>query len=337
MATSPDDGKIDFSKFDDRSLAAVALNKGDQFSEHEVAQAAAEVKARNRDSVSSAYKSTQGLGQLGLRQEPDHPVRRHERRGAPGRRLDPGALRQDGRDAEPLDKLASLFNSDGSVNTGGTSLRLRRARYPGRQPGLRLDPATGRRGRARQPPRPGDVHGRAPTSLAPGARSGPRRAASRWTAPSTSPPPGQVARFRAFLGDAQRRVYCDTTISPMRDRTGAVIRLLACARDVTEEVETQGFLKTVIQLLPSPLTVKNVEDGRYVLINRAAEDAFGLVADEAVGKTAREVLPRRDRPTLIDIEARVLRTGEMQVAEEGIGRGRRRRPALLPDQDPGHL
>jgi PAS domain-containing protein len=29
-------------------------------------------------------------------------------------------------------------------------------------------------------------------------------------------------------------------------------------------------------MLPSPLTVKNVEDGRYVLVNRAAEDAFGL-------------------------------------------------------------
>jgi signal transduction histidine kinase/CheY-like chemotaxis protein len=132
---------------------------------------------------------------------------------------------------------------------------------------------------------------------------------------------GQVARFRAFLGDAQRRIYCDTTISPMRDRTGAVIRLLACARDVTDAVETHGFLKTVIQLLPSPLTVKNVEDGRYVLINRAAEDAFGLVADDAVGKTAPEVMPRAIARTLIDIEARVLRTGEMQVAEKEFGRG----------------
>jgi signal transduction histidine kinase/CheY-like chemotaxis protein len=132
---------------------------------------------------------------------------------------------------------------------------------------------------------------------------------------------GQVARFRAFLGDAQRRIYCDTTISPMRDRTGAVIRLLACARDVTDAVETHGFLKTVIQLLPSPLTVKNVEDGRYVLINRAAEDAFGLVADDAVGKTAPEVMPRAIARTLIDIEARVLRTGEMQIAEKEFGRG----------------
>jgi PAS domain S-box-containing protein len=132
---------------------------------------------------------------------------------------------------------------------------------------------------------------------------------------------GQVAHFRAFLGDAQRRAYCDTTISPMRDRDGAVIRLLACARDVTDEVETQGFLKTVIQLLPSPLTVKNAQDGRYVLINRAAEDAFGLVAEEAVGRTAPEVLPAAIAQTLTEIESRVLETGEMQVREKQVGHG----------------
>ncbi|MDR6532562.1 PAS domain S-box-containing protein [Caulobacter rhizosphaerae] len=130
---------------------------------------------------------------------------------------------------------------------------------------------------------------------------------------------GQVAHFRAFLGDARRRAYCDTTISPMRNTSGAVIRLLACARDVTDEVETLGFLKTVIQLLPSPLTVKNAEDGRYVLINRAAEDAFGLVAEEAVGRTAEDVLPTALARTLTQIENRVLETGEMRICEEPVG------------------
>jgi len=130
---------------------------------------------------------------------------------------------------------------------------------------------------------------------------------------------GQVAHFRAFLGDARRRAYCDTTISPMRNTSGAVIRLLACARDVTDEVETLGFLKTVIQLLPSPLTVKNAEDGRYVLINRAAEDAFGLVAEEAVGRTAEDVLPTALARTLTQIESRVLETGEMRICEEPVG------------------
>jgi PAS domain S-box-containing protein len=128
---------------------------------------------------------------------------------------------------------------------------------------------------------------------------------------------GQVARFRAFLGEAQHaRAYCDTTISPILDREGQVIRLLATARDVTQTVETQGFLRTVVQLLPSPLTVKNVQDGRYVLINRAAEDALGVAADEAVGRTAGEVLAPSIAAHADEIEATVLRTGEMQLSEE---------------------
>ena len=131
---------------------------------------------------------------------------------------------------------------------------------------------------------------------------------------------GQVAKFRAFLGQARdSRTYCDTTIAPVRDRGGTIIRLLATARDVTREVETQSFLRTVIQMLPSPLTVKNVEDGRYVLVNRAAEDAFGLIADEALGRTAAEVLDPERAGRMAMAEAQVLSSGEMQMSEERVG------------------
>jgi PAS domain S-box-containing protein len=141
---------------------------------------------------------------------------------------------------------------------------------------------------------------------------------------------GTVARFRAFLGGASKsRVYCDTTIAPVHDSQGRIIRLLATARNVTEEVETQGFLRTVLQLLPLPLTVKNVEDRRYVLINRAAEDALDLVADEAIGKTVDQVLPAERAERTHAIEADVLRSGEMQVLEEAIQIGDETRHLLI--------
>ncbi|KQV62373.1 MULTISPECIES: ATP-binding protein [unclassified Caulobacter] len=128
---------------------------------------------------------------------------------------------------------------------------------------------------------------------------------------------GAVARFRAFLGGAAKsRAYFDTTIAPIRDAEGRIVRLLATARDVTEEVETQGFLGTVLQLLPLPLTVKNVEDRRYVLINRAAEDALDLVADDAIGKATSQVLDPERAERARAVEAEVLRSGEMQVLEE---------------------
>ena len=122
MATSPDEGTIDFSKFDDRSLAAVALNKGGQFSEHEVAQAAAEVKTRNRDSVSNTYKSTQGSDSsaFGKSLLTQYAAMSDEERQAAG--WTPALYDKMVEMQNLSDKLASLFNPDGSVNTGGTSL-----------------------------------------------------------------------------------------------------------------------------------------------------------------------------------------------------------------------
>ncbi len=122
MATGPDDGEIDFSKFDDRSLAAVALNKGEQFSEHEIAQAAAEVKARNRDSISSAYAGTKGSesSAFGKSLITQYAAMSDEERQAAG--WTPALYDKIVEMQNLSDKLASLFNPDGSVNTGGASL-----------------------------------------------------------------------------------------------------------------------------------------------------------------------------------------------------------------------
>lgn len=122
MATGPDDGTIDFSKFDDRSLAAVALNKGGQFSEHEIAQAAAEVKTRNRDSVSASYKSTQGSDSsaFGKSLITQYAAMSDEERQAAG--WTPALYDKMVAMQNLSEQLASMFNSDGSVNTGGSSL-----------------------------------------------------------------------------------------------------------------------------------------------------------------------------------------------------------------------
>jgi signal transduction histidine kinase/ActR/RegA family two-component response regulator len=121
---------------------------------------------------------------------------------------------------------------------------------------------------------------------------------------------GQVFRFRTFF-HAPARAYWETVISPMRDAQAVVVSLLAVARDVTTEVETHAFLETVIQLLPSPLTVKNAGDRRFVLINRAAEDLLGVTADDAIGRTAREVFG--DGASIFQkAEDEVLGTGELR-------------------------
>ncbi|MCI3134002.1 ATP-binding protein [Phenylobacterium aquaticum] len=116
-------------------------------------------------------------------------------------------------------------------------------------------------------------------------------------------------KFRAFFrGRDQAGAYWETVISPIQSADGGPGDMLAVGRDVTAEVETHAFLDTVIQLLPSPLTVKNVADRRFVLINRAAEDLFGLPAEAVLGRRAEEVFGEANRP-FAELEGQVLKSG----------------------------
>ena len=121
---------------------------------------------------------------------------------------------------------------------------------------------------------------------------------------------GETQAFRAFFhGDGDERAYWDTQITPVLRDDGVVSELLVVSRDVTEAVETQAFLQSVIQLLPAPLTVKNVRDRRYILMNRAAEDLLNLLPDEGLGRTAEDLMPADVARTLAEADAKVLGAG----------------------------
>jgi PAS domain S-box-containing protein len=128
---------------------------------------------------------------------------------------------------------------------------------------------------------------------------------------------GRSAQFRgtaiSFMG--ARRTW-DTTVSPVRDAQGEVGKLLVISRDVSLSVEAEAFFNTLVHLLPNPLLVKNASDSRYVLINRAAEEIFGLSAADAVGKTALDLFPETEARLFADEDAHVIRTRETVVSEE---------------------
>jgi len=119
MATDADAGTIDFTRFDDRSLSAIALNKGGKFSEHEVKEAADEVRARNREGVSSNWKSAQQSGDasvFGRNLVSQYVSMSDEEREAVG--WTP-ALYDKMVSLQTLsDKLSSMFGADGTLKTG---------------------------------------------------------------------------------------------------------------------------------------------------------------------------------------------------------------------------
>jgi hypothetical protein len=121
-STGADNGAIDFSKFDGRSLAAVALNKGAQFSTHEVAQAAAEVTARNHDTISSALASSQGAdgASFGTTLITQYSAMSPEERTAAG--WTPAFYDKLMANQALSEKLATMFGGNGSASGAGAGV-----------------------------------------------------------------------------------------------------------------------------------------------------------------------------------------------------------------------
>ncbi len=84
---------------------------------------------------------------------------------------------------------------------------------------------------------------------------------------------------------------------------------------------TRAFLDTMVENMPAILTVKDVRDKRYVLVNRAAEVAFGMSGSEMVGKRADQIFSRQT--------ADFVDRSDREVVE--IRRAAPRRGAAVPD------
>jgi PAS domain S-box-containing protein len=128
---------------------------------------------------------------------------------------------------------------------------------------------------------------------------------------------GRVGRFRGrYVGESGKRVYLDTVVSPVRDKTGQVVNLLAVSRDISGAFESEAFLESLVRLLPNPILAKDARDGRYVLINEAAEEAFGLSSAQFLGKDAWQLFPHKEARAFAEEDAQVIASRRTKVSED---------------------
>lgn len=107
-------GEIDFRRFDDRSLSAIALNKDEQFSAHEIAQAKAEIRQRDSDAIKASYSSTsEDEGGFGKAMITRYASMTTEERQAAG--WTPAVYGKMVELQASRDKLAQMFNADGTL------------------------------------------------------------------------------------------------------------------------------------------------------------------------------------------------------------------------------
>ena len=98
---------------------------------------------------------------------------------------------------------------------------------------------------------------------------------------------------------------------------------VATHEDITERRQAErerdrakAFLDTVIENVPVTLIVKDVRDHRYVLVNRAAEDLWGLPRAEVIGKYAHDMFAKEEARLIEARDAEVLQSGHHLFIEE---------------------
>lgn len=108
----------------------------------------------------------------------------------------------------------------------------------------------------------------------------------------------------------------------VRDEEGTHTSMITVSEDITErkrleEVlsESEARLQALVQAIPDIVVFKDVQ-GLHLLLNRAFEETFGMRKEDALGKTAEEILP----PALAEYcrrsDEKVMKAGGPLVFEE---------------------
>jgi diguanylate cyclase (GGDEF)-like protein/PAS domain S-box-containing protein len=98
---------------------------------------------------------------------------------------------------------------------------------------------------------------------------------------------------------------------------------VATIEDITERRSLEqerdrnyAFLRQIIDHIPTQITVKDVRDHRYVLVNRVAETQFGVPRDAIVGKTAHDLFPKPSADTIAADDEKALRSADGLFLDE---------------------
>jgi PAS domain S-box-containing protein len=156
---------------------------------------------------------------------------------------------------------------------------------------------------------------------------------------------GRRARLRTFrTRDGGSPEWWDTTIVTTTLADGEA-GLLAASRNITADIEARSLLETIIDHVPAALFAKDVAEGRYILLNQAAEDFFDRSKEEMIGRTPAEVFGEERAQRFAEIDREIVQTGRVWVSEEARGghgpEGERifktRVMATFGDEGPRHL
>ncbi|MDF1812815.1 MAG: response regulator [Verrucomicrobiales bacterium] len=117
-----------------------------------------------------------------------------------------------------------------------------------------------------------------------------------------------------------------TEKNPLHDRSGNVIGMVGVSRDISrekrdlEELErTRRFLETVVNNLPIMVFIKDADELRFLLYNKAGEELTGYSKEDVAGKNDFDMFPREEAESFIRCDRATLAGGKLvDIPEEKI-------------------
>ena len=113
-------------------------------------------------------------------------------------------------------------------------------------------------------------------------------------------------------------------VGPLRDAHGDIVGGLVTARDVTAQRAAEArrdeghrLLPDILDSLPAGVSVKD-DQRRFVLVNRAYEDAQQLGREDIIGRTVKSLYPEEQSDSCDAADERVLTTGEADTEERTV-------------------
>jgi diguanylate cyclase (GGDEF)-like protein/PAS domain S-box-containing protein len=85
-----------------------------------------------------------------------------------------------------------------------------------------------------------------------------------------------------------------------------------------ERDQNREFAEKVIENVPVPIAVKDAHTFRYVLINRAGEQFYGIPRDEMIGKTSADVLPESTAAKVMQRDYRLNELRQIEFVPEHL-------------------
>jgi hypothetical protein len=89
-------------------------------------------------------------------------------------------------------------------------------------------------------------------------------------------------------------VEVSLTMSPIADRSGAIVGVATVARDVTERQRAEARFRGLMEAAPDAMVCVNA-DGRIALVNAQTERLFGYGRDELIGQPVEVLVPDQVR------------------------------------------